>query len=62
MAINNIAVPATDSQIHYLKQLAALQFPGSIDNYSTITPIHVLQQQLRSDEDMSLSDAANSGS
>lgn len=61
MAINNIAVPATDSQIHYLKQLAALQFPGSIDNYSTITPIHVLQQQLRSDEDMSLSDAANSG-
>ena len=26
---------ATKKQQHYLKQLAALQFPGSIDNLST---------------------------
>lgn len=29
----------------YLKRLAALQFPGSKDNYSTRHPIHFLQEQ-----------------
>lgn len=30
----------------YLKRFAALQFEGSVDNFSTNMPIHVLEQQL----------------
>lgn len=30
----------------YLKRFAALQFDGSVDNFSTNMPIHVLEQQL----------------
>lgn len=33
-----------------LKAYAALQFPGSIDNFGTKTPIHMLMQQAE-DED-----------
>ena len=40
---------ATKKQQHYLKQLAALQFPGSIDNLSTRLPIYALEQQLPKD-------------
>ena len=35
----------TDIENTYLKRLAALQFPGSKDNYSTRHPIHFLQEQ-----------------
>lgn len=41
---------ATKKQQHYLKQLAALQFPGSIDNLSTRLPIYALEQQLPKDD------------
>ena len=41
----------------YLKQYAALQFEGSIDNFSTRLPIHVLEEQCRSDTSMRLDDA-----
>ena len=41
---------ATKKQQHYLKQLAALQFPGSIDNLSTKLPIYALEQQLAASE------------
>lgn len=43
---------------HYFMQYAALQFPGSIDNNGTKSPLHLLQQER--DEDhvpISLSDA-----
>lgn len=30
----------------YLKRFAALQFEGSVDNFGTNMPIHVLEQQL----------------
>lgn len=48
---------ATKKQQHYLKQLAALQFPGSIDNLSTRMPIYALEQQLPKDDTMKLDDA-----
>lgn len=32
-------------QQYYLKRMAALQFPGSRENYDTRQPIHLLQQQ-----------------
>ena len=35
----------SESEKNYLKRLAALQFPGSKDNYSTRHPIHFLQEQ-----------------
>lgn len=34
----------TQQQKHYLCRLAALQFPGSVANYSTRHPIHFLQE------------------
>ena len=33
------------NQQYYLKRMAALQFPGSRENYDTRQPIHLLQQQ-----------------
>lgn len=36
-------ITATTKQQHYLKQFAALQFPGSIETHGTI---HVLEQQI----------------
>lgn len=36
----------------YLKRFAALQFEGSVDNFSTNMPIHVLEQQLPKDDTM----------
>lgn len=41
----------------YLKRFAALQFEGSVDNFSTNMPIHVLEQQLPKDDTMKLDDA-----
>lgn len=35
----------TDIEKNYLKRMAALQFPGSKENYSTRHPIHFLQEQ-----------------
>lgn len=32
-------------QAYYLRRFAALQFPGSVENYSTRNPIHLLQQR-----------------
>ena len=32
-------------QQYYLKRMAALQFPGSRENYDTRQPLHLLQQQ-----------------
>ena len=52
---------ATKKQQHYLKQLAALQFPGSIDNLSTRLPIYALEQQLPEDDTMKLDDAVIEG-
>lgn len=52
---------ATKKQQHYLKQLAALQFPGSIDNLSTRMPIYALEQQLPKDDTMKLDDAVIEG-
>lgn len=52
---------ATKKQQHYLKQLAALQFPGSIDNLSTRLPIYALEQQLPKDDTMKLDDAVIEG-
>ena len=45
----------------YLKQFAALQFEGSVDNFSTNMPIHVLEQQLPKDDTMKLDDAVIEG-
>ena len=36
-------ITATTKQQHYLKQFAALRFPGSIETHGTI---HVLEQQI----------------
>lgn len=41
----------------YLKRFAALQFEGSVDNFSTNMPIHVLEQQLPKDDTMKLDDS-----
>lgn len=43
----------------YLKRFAALQFEGSVDNFSTNMPIHVLEQQLPKDDAFSLCIARN---
>lgn len=40
-----INIDVNTAQEHYLKQYAALQFRGSIENMSTRNPIHFLQQQ-----------------
>lgn len=45
----------------YLKRFAALQFEGSVDNFSTNMPIHVLEQQLPKDDTMKLDDAVAEG-
>lgn len=45
----------------YLKRFAALQFEGSVDNFSTNMPIHVLEQQLPKDDTMKLDDAIIEG-
>lgn len=45
----------------YLKRFAALQFEGSVDNFSTNMPIHVLEQQLPKDDTMKLDDAVIEG-
>lgn len=45
----------------YLKQFAALQFEGSIDNFGTNMPIHVLEQQVPSSFSIPLSDAVDDG-
>lgn len=52
---------ATKKQQHYLKQLAALQFPCSIDNLSTRLPIYALEQQLPKDDTVKLDDAVIEG-
>jgi hypothetical protein len=41
----------------YLKRFAALQFEGSVDNFGTNMPIHVLEQQLPKEDTMKLDDA-----
>lgn len=43
-----------------LKAYAALQFPGSIDNFGTKTPIHMLMQQADSEHQLVLTDACDS--
>lgn len=43
----------------YLKRFAALQFEGSVDNFSTNMPIHVLEQQLPKDDTMKLDDGVS---
>ena len=43
-----------------LKAYAALQFPGSIDNFGTKTPIHLLMQQADSEHNLVLTDACDS--
>lgn len=40
----NQSVLVNDTSSYYLKQYAALQFPGSVDNFGTKTPIHLLQE------------------
>lgn len=45
----------------YLKQFAALQFEGSVDNFGTNMPIHVLEQQLPKEDTMKLDDAVIEG-
>lgn len=45
----------------YLKRFAALQFEGSVDNFSTNMPIHVLELQLPKDDTMKLDDAVIEG-
>lgn len=45
----------------YLKRFAALQFEGSVDNFSTNMPIHVLEQQLPKNDTMKLDDAVIEG-
>lgn len=37
----NQSVLVNDASSYYLKQYAALQFPGSVDNFGTKTPIHL---------------------
>lgn len=37
----NQSVLVNDTSSYYLKQYAALQFPGSVDNFGTKTPIHL---------------------
>lgn len=54
----NQSVLVNDTSSYYLKQYAALQFPGSVDNFGTKTPIHLLQQQEESEHSVSLREAS----
>ena len=45
----------------YLKRFAALQFKGSVDNFDSNMPIHVLKQQLPKKDTMKLDDAVIEG-
>ena len=45
----------------YLKRFAALQFEGSVDNFGTNMPIHVLKQQLPKEDTVKLDDAVIEG-
>ena len=45
----------------YLKRFAALQFEGSVDNFDSNMPIHVLKQQLPEEDTMKLDDAIIEG-
>ena len=45
----------------YLKRFAALQFEGSVDNFGTNMPIHVLEQQLPKENTVKLDDAVIEG-
>ena len=45
----------------YLKRFAALQFEGSVDNFDSNMPIHVLKQQLPKKDTMKLDDAVIEG-
>lgn len=45
----------------YLKRFAALQFEGSVDNFDTKMPIHVLEQQIPKEDTMKLDDAVIEG-
>lgn len=45
----------------YLKRFAALQFEGSVDNFGTNMPIHVLEQQLPKEDTVKLDDAVIEG-
>lgn len=56
----NPSVLVNDTSSYYLKQYAALQFPGSVDNFGTKTPIHLLQQQEESEHSASLREACDS--
>lgn len=49
----NQSVLVNETSSYYLKQYAALQFPGSVDNFGTKTPIHLLQQQEESEHSVS---------
>ncbi len=56
----NQSVLVNDTSSYYLKQYPALQFPGSVDNFGTKTPIHLLQQQEESEHSASLREACDS--
>lgn len=56
----NSFVLVNNTSSYYLKQYAALQFPGSVDNFGTKTPIHLLQQQEESEHNLVLTDACDS--
>lgn len=56
----NQSVLVNETSSYYLKQYAALQFPGSVDNFGTKTPIHLLQQQEESEHSVSLREACDS--
>lgn len=56
----NQSVLVNETSSYYLKQYAALQFPGSVDNFGTKTPIHLLQQQEESEHNVSLREACDS--
>lgn len=57
----NPSVLVNDTSSYYLKQYAALQFPGSVDNFGTNMPIHVLEQQLPKEDTVKLDDAVIEG-
>ena len=61
IATSETAVKVDPQNGWYLKRFAALQFEGSVDNFSTNMPIHVLEQQLPKDDTMKLDDAVIEG-
>lgn len=61
MATSETTVKVNPQNGWYLKRFAALQFEGSVDNFSTNMPIHVLEQQLPKDDTMKLDDAVIEG-